>query len=136
MGNSVIETAWECGVNIVANPNIGWVVDCYTHALFSWWPRLRYCPGWDAIFMFIPLSVFPTALQDWILVGLYRLSPGPSLTPAALVEKQKSARKVQWAQLLSQLAIIPLLYTIFFVKNSQKQNVSEAGAHHNVTVVE
>ncbi|CAI2354201.1 unnamed protein product [Caenorhabditis sp. 36 PRJEB53466] len=84
------ETAWESGVNIVANPNIGWVVDCYAHALFSWWPRLRYCPGWDAIFMFVPLSVFPTALQDWILAGLYRLSPGPTLTPAALAPKKQN----------------------------------------------
>ncbi|KAF1751292.1 hypothetical protein GCK72_017846 [Caenorhabditis remanei] len=129
------ETAWESGVNVVANPNIGWVVDCYSHALFSWWPRLRYCPGWDAIFMFIPLSVFPTALQDWILAGLYRLSPGPSLTPAVLVKNKKRRTPVQWIQFLSQLAIIPLLYTIFFVKNTQKQTV-ETAHPHNVTVTE
>ncbi|PIC27541.1 hypothetical protein B9Z55_019763 [Caenorhabditis nigoni] len=129
------EKAWEAGVNVVANPNIGWVVDCYDHALFSWWPRLRYCPGWDAIFMFIPLSVFPTALQDWILAGLYKLNPGPSLIPAALVEKKKRRSPVQWIQLLSQLAMIPLLYTIFFVKKSHTNTV-ETAHRHNVTITE
>lgn len=86
--------------------------------------------------MFIPLSIFPTALQDWILAGLYKLNPGPSLTPAVLVKNKKRRSAIQWIQFLSQIAIIPLLYTIFFVKNTQKQTVETSTHHHNVTVSE
>ncbi|WKY12892.1 hypothetical protein Q1695_004032 [Nippostrongylus brasiliensis] len=55
------KVAWQTGVNIVANPNLDWVVDSYVHALFGFWPRMRYAPGWDAIFCFIPLSLMPTS---------------------------------------------------------------------------
>ncbi|VDO74559.1 unnamed protein product [Haemonchus placei] len=50
-------------LNLVANPNLHWVVDSYIHALFGYWPRLRYSPGWDAIFCFVPLSLMPTWIQ-------------------------------------------------------------------------
>uniref|UniRef100_A0A0N4YRS0 Niemann-Pick C1 protein n=1 Tax=Nippostrongylus brasiliensis TaxID=27835 RepID=A0A0N4YRS0_NIPBR len=35
------KVAWQTGVNIVANPNLDWVVDSYVHALFGFWPRMR-----------------------------------------------------------------------------------------------
>ncbi|CAJ0582105.1 unnamed protein product, partial [Mesorhabditis spiculigera] len=82
--------AWHTGVSIVANPNLDWVVDNYCHALFSRWPRMRYYTGWDAIFCFIPLSVFPTYLQDTILSFFYSLQPGPTLIPEALQMKTKA----------------------------------------------
>ncbi|KAK5983911.1 Retinol dehydrogenase retinaldehyde reductase, partial [Trichostrongylus colubriformis] len=63
--------AWQTGVNLVANPNLHWVVDSYIHALFGYWPRLRYAPGWDAIFCFIPLSLMPTWVQ---LIAEHRMT--------------------------------------------------------------
>ncbi|KAK6758392.1 hypothetical protein RB195_015918 [Necator americanus] len=80
--------AWQTGVNLVANPNLNWVVDSYVHALFSLWPRLRYAAGWDAIFCFIPLSVLPTWIQDTILHFMYSMQPGPPLNPASLTKKE------------------------------------------------
>ncbi|EYB91039.1 hypothetical protein Y032_0211g2201 [Ancylostoma ceylanicum] len=80
--------AWQTGVNIVANPNLYWVVDSYIHALFGCWPRLRYAAGWDAIFCFIPLSVLPTWMQDSILHFMYSMQPGPPLNPASLRNKE------------------------------------------------
>ncbi|CAJ0939750.1 unnamed protein product, partial [Mesorhabditis belari] len=83
--------AWHTGVSIVANPHLEWVVENYFHALFSRWPRLRYYTGWDAIFCFIPLSIFPTFLQDTILSGMYALQPGPQLVPEILRVNSKDA---------------------------------------------
>ncbi|GMR45021.1 hypothetical protein PMAYCL1PPCAC_15216, partial [Pristionchus mayeri] len=76
--------SWNGGVNFVANSNLHWVVDHYEHALFSYWPRLRYYPGWDSIFLFVPLSLMPSFVQDCVLAVLYKLQPGPSLVPQSL----------------------------------------------------
>ncbi|KAL1775251.1 17-beta-hydroxysteroid dehydrogenase type 6 [Sigmodon hispidus] len=43
------------------------VTDCIEHALTSRYPRTRYSAGWDARFIFIPLSYLPTSLVDYIL---------------------------------------------------------------------
>ncbi|OBS68110.1 hypothetical protein A6R68_03348, partial [Neotoma lepida] len=43
------------------------VTDCLEHALTSTYPRTRYSAGWDARFIFIPLSYLPTSLADYIL---------------------------------------------------------------------
>ncbi|XP_036026114.1 17-beta-hydroxysteroid dehydrogenase type 6-like isoform X1 [Onychomys torridus] len=42
------------------------VTDCMEHALTSRHPRTRYPAGWDAQFIFIPLSYLPTSLTDYI----------------------------------------------------------------------
>nr|CDJ87155.1 Short-chain dehydrogenase reductase SDR domain containing protein [Haemonchus contortus] len=81
--------AWQTGVNLVANPNLHWVVDSYIHALFGYWPRLRYAPGWDAIFCFVPLSLMPTWIQDSVLHFMYSMQPGPPLHVAALQKRDR-----------------------------------------------
>ncbi|GMS93963.1 hypothetical protein PENTCL1PPCAC_16138, partial [Pristionchus entomophagus] len=76
--------AWNSGVTFAASHNLNWVVKHYEHALFSFWPRLRYYTGWDSKFLFIPLSVMPTFMQDLILLVMYKLQPGPSLVPQSV----------------------------------------------------
>ncbi|XP_049639974.1 retinol dehydrogenase 16-like [Suncus etruscus] len=44
--------------------NLTLVTDCMEHALVSCHPRTRYSAGWDAKFIFIPLSYMPTFLAD------------------------------------------------------------------------
>ncbi|CAI4222987.1 unnamed protein product [Auanema sp. JU1783] len=109
------KTAWQLGVNLVANPNLMWVVSCYEHALFAMYPRLRYAPGWDAIFCFIPLSVFPTQIQDWVLSLMYSVQPGPPLIPKSLEkEKLKKSRFSSIAFYLFQLAVVAAGLVVFF----------------------
>ncbi|XP_054984034.1 retinol dehydrogenase 16-like [Sorex araneus] len=43
------------------------VTDCIEHALISCHPRTRYSAGWDAKFIYIPLSYMPTFLVDAFL---------------------------------------------------------------------
>ncbi|XP_049640009.1 retinol dehydrogenase 16-like [Suncus etruscus] len=43
------------------------VTDCMEHALISCHPRTRYSAGWDAKFIYIPLSYMPTFLVDAFL---------------------------------------------------------------------
>ncbi|GMR59345.1 hypothetical protein PMAYCL1PPCAC_29540, partial [Pristionchus mayeri] len=83
-----VKEAWSIGVNLMASSNLHWVTDHYTHALFSFWPRLRYYTGWDSRLLFIPLSLLPTFFQDCILSLMYRLQPGPSLVPHSLQSTQ------------------------------------------------
>ncbi|XP_012873423.1 PREDICTED: 17-beta-hydroxysteroid dehydrogenase type 6 [Dipodomys ordii] len=45
------------------------VTDCMEHAVTSAHPRTRYVAGWDAKFIFIPLSYLPTSLADYILTS-------------------------------------------------------------------
>lgn len=49
------------------------VVGCMEHAISAVHPRLRYSPGWDAKFFWLPLSYMPTCFTDSLLVkGLPR----------------------------------------------------------------
>uniref|UniRef100_A0A3Q3VZ13 Uncharacterized protein n=1 Tax=Mola mola TaxID=94237 RepID=A0A3Q3VZ13_MOLML len=43
------------------------VVSCMEHAVAAVHPRTRYSPGWDAKFLWLPLSYMPTCLCDRIL---------------------------------------------------------------------
>lgn len=43
------------------------VVSCMEHAVSAVQPRLRYSPGWDAKFFWLPLSYMPTCVSDYIL---------------------------------------------------------------------
>uniref|UniRef100_A0A914P8L5 Uncharacterized protein n=1 Tax=Panagrolaimus davidi TaxID=227884 RepID=A0A914P8L5_9BILA len=52
---------------------LDFVVDAYFHAISAVHPRLRYIVGYDANFLIIPLSFFPTAIQDWILRHIARI---------------------------------------------------------------
>ncbi|KAM6216402.1 retinol dehydrogenase 16-like [Rhynchocyon petersi] len=51
------------------------VTDCIEHALTACHPRTRYSVGWDAKFLYIPLSYLPTALVDYMF---YLNSPKPA----------------------------------------------------------
>ncbi|KJH53747.1 oxidoreductase, short chain dehydrogenase/reductase family protein [Dictyocaulus viviparus] len=44
-----------------------YVVDNYIHALTAKYPRHRYYCGWDAILIFIPLSMMPTWWSDFVI---------------------------------------------------------------------
>ncbi|KAH9508455.1 Retinol dehydrogenase 16 [Bulinus truncatus] len=43
------------------------VVEAYTHALTSRYPRTRYSAGWDAKLVYIPLSYLPTWISDRVM---------------------------------------------------------------------
>ncbi|KAH0505550.1 17-beta-hydroxysteroid dehydrogenase type 6 [Microtus ochrogaster] len=60
---------------MMSNTNLNVVTDCMEHALTSMYPRTRYSAGWDAQFIFIPLSYLPTSLADYILT---RSRPKPA----------------------------------------------------------
>lgn len=46
--------------------NTEWVIEAYFHALTSILPRKRYQIGYDANIFFIPFSLLPTQIQDWM----------------------------------------------------------------------
>ncbi|CAD6196447.1 unnamed protein product [Caenorhabditis auriculariae] len=129
------EVAWQMGVNVVANPNLFWVVDSYIHAIFALWPRLRYSPGWDAIFLFVPISVLPTSLQDLLLTGLYALHPGPRLLPAALACRRRETNKSPWNFMMktltyaTHLAMFPIFCTAFLIRGMSTKTVVASGNH-------
>ncbi|XP_007546618.1 dehydrogenase/reductase SDR family member 9 [Poecilia formosa] len=50
------------------------VVHCMEHAIASVHPRYRYSPGWDAKFLWLPMSYMPTWLSDGFFL---RYSPKP-----------------------------------------------------------
>lgn len=43
------------------------VTDCMEHALTACHPRTRYSAGWDARFLYLPMSYLPTSLMDAIV---------------------------------------------------------------------
>ena len=43
------------------------VTEAMEHALLSWWPKTRYAVGWDAKFLWIPLSYLPNIISDSII---------------------------------------------------------------------
>lgn len=43
------------------------VVSCMEHAISAVHPRTRYSPGWDAKFLWLPLSYVPSCLCDRIM---------------------------------------------------------------------
>ena len=51
-----------------ANANTDLVVDAYFTAITSWWPRVRYHVGWDSYFVWIPVSMMPSFVQDALLM--------------------------------------------------------------------
>ncbi|XP_041477991.1 retinol dehydrogenase 7-like [Lytechinus variegatus] len=43
------------------------VSDAMEHALFSQWPKTRYGVGWDAKYIWIPLSYVPNFISDYLI---------------------------------------------------------------------
>ncbi|CAJ0951066.1 unnamed protein product, partial [Mesorhabditis belari] len=64
------------------------VMDAYTKAVTSAYPRRRYKVGWDTLFLWHPLTFLPTNVQDAIFCLLDRAAGAP--TPARIqMEKSK-----------------------------------------------
>uniref|UniRef100_A0A452G554 Retinol dehydrogenase 16 n=1 Tax=Capra hircus TaxID=9925 RepID=A0A452G554_CAPHI len=54
------------------------VTDCMEHALTACHPRTRYLPGWDAKFIYLPMSYLPSFLMD-LMVYWYYPQPAKAL---------------------------------------------------------
>ncbi|KAG8542882.1 hypothetical protein GDO81_005675 [Engystomops pustulosus] len=54
-----------------ASTKLHLVTDCMEHALTSVHPMTRYSAGWDAKFLFIPLSYCPTVIADYFFSEYY-----------------------------------------------------------------
>ncbi|NP_001080745.1 dehydrogenase/reductase (SDR family) member 9 L homeolog isoform X1 [Xenopus laevis] len=52
----------------ILNSDLSLVVQCMEHALTSRHPRTRYSAGFDAAFLWIPLSYMPTFIQDFVIL--------------------------------------------------------------------
>ncbi|XP_035687453.1 retinol dehydrogenase 16-like [Branchiostoma floridae] len=61
------------------------VVDAMAHALCANHPRSRYVIGWDASFIFVPISWLPTELGD---LAVRLVAPEMTPTPACCKNKQ------------------------------------------------
>ncbi|XP_077392626.1 retinol dehydrogenase 7-like isoform X2 [Festucalex cinctus] len=46
------------------------VIRCMTHAVDAVHPRTRYTPGWDAKFIWLPLSYMPSFLTDFLVLKI------------------------------------------------------------------
>ncbi|XP_067300629.1 retinol dehydrogenase 1 [Pseudorasbora parva] len=54
-------------MKILASSDLSKVTSCMQHALSARSPRTRYAAGWDAKFIWIPLSYLPTCVADVFL---------------------------------------------------------------------
>ncbi|XP_053138694.1 17-beta-hydroxysteroid dehydrogenase type 6-like [Hemicordylus capensis] len=69
----------------IGNKNLCLVTDCIEHALTSSRPCIRYIAGWDAKFLYIPLSYLPASVADFILEFIL---PKPAQTVSIVMQKQ------------------------------------------------
>lgn len=53
------------------------VVSCMEHAISAVHPRTRYSPGWDAKFLWLPLSYMPTCISDRLFL---KTNPKPKVS--------------------------------------------------------
>jgi retinol dehydrogenase-16 len=58
------------------------VVDAYQHATLGLFPRARYVVGMDAKYVFLPLTVMPEWLSDWLLFKSQPNQPLPAVLRA------------------------------------------------------
>ncbi|XP_053227967.1 retinol dehydrogenase 7-like [Podarcis raffonei] len=67
-GEQYLENYFKIGQDIfnTSNSKLHLVTDCMEHALTSCSPRTRYSAGWDAKFLYIPASYFPTSIVDFV----------------------------------------------------------------------
>jgi hypothetical protein len=50
------------------------VADAYFHAITARFPRRRYYVGRDAKFFWVPMSMMPTCIQDWLWILLEKMN--------------------------------------------------------------
>ncbi|XP_054980535.1 retinol dehydrogenase 16-like [Sorex araneus] len=68
-----LASRWDPGMKLLRKfspkltQDLSLVTNCMEHALISCHPRTRYSAGWDAKFIFIPLSYMPTFLMDYLM---------------------------------------------------------------------
>ncbi|CAB3396733.1 unnamed protein product [Caenorhabditis bovis] len=72
----------------MSTTKIHYVVDNYYHALTAQFPRHRYYCGWDAILLYIPLSLLPTYFVDFVLRNIANQEVVPSCLEAKLNKKK------------------------------------------------
>ena len=51
--------------------NLSLVTNCMEHALTACHPRSRYSAGWDAKFLYLPMSYMPSFLVDLMVYWNY-----------------------------------------------------------------
>uniref|UniRef100_A0A8R1HXH1 Uncharacterized protein n=1 Tax=Caenorhabditis japonica TaxID=281687 RepID=A0A8R1HXH1_CAEJA len=61
---------WNRTYISLSTTKLHYVVDNYYHALTARYPRHRYYCGWDAIFVYVPLSLLPTWWTDFVIRNL------------------------------------------------------------------
>uniref|UniRef100_A0A0N4ZRD3 3-ketodihydrosphingosine reductase n=1 Tax=Parastrongyloides trichosuri TaxID=131310 RepID=A0A0N4ZRD3_PARTI len=91
--NNLIQ-CWQKGVDIAASSNLYLVVNNYIHAITSASPRHRYLCGYDAWFIFFPLSILPSHIQDKILCFLYSCHPSLNLNYTTITKHQNDPSEV------------------------------------------
>ncbi|CAA98465.3 Retinol dehydrogenase 7 [Caenorhabditis elegans] len=76
---------WNKTYISMSTTKIHYVVDNYYHALTAKYPRHRYYCGWDAIFVYVPLSLLPTWWADYVIRSLGK----QEVVPACLEDSMK-----------------------------------------------
>lgn len=59
--------AQNFSLSLLCSPDISKVTWCMEHALTARFPRTRYGAGWDAKFIWIPLSYLPSFVSDFVI---------------------------------------------------------------------
>uniref|UniRef100_A0A1I7XLF6 BPTI/Kunitz inhibitor domain-containing protein n=1 Tax=Heterorhabditis bacteriophora TaxID=37862 RepID=A0A1I7XLF6_HETBA len=75
---------WNKTYISMSSTNFHHVVDNYYHALTAKYPRHRYYCGWDAKFLFVPLSLLPTWWVDFIIRKIAKQEVVPACLEAKL----------------------------------------------------
>ncbi len=70
----LLKTFLDLGSNRISD-----VVDAYEHALCARCPRARYVVGFDARYLFLPMTALPEWLSDWITDFLQTDKPIPAI---------------------------------------------------------
>ncbi|KAM6979203.1 retinol dehydrogenase 1 [Tautogolabrus adspersus] len=60
----------DFSMGILCSPDLSKVTRCMQHALTARFPRIRYSAGWDAKFVWIPLSYLPSFVSDFVVNAL------------------------------------------------------------------
>ncbi|VDL74493.1 unnamed protein product [Nippostrongylus brasiliensis] len=87
--SSTIAAMWNELFITKSSTQIHHVIDNYMHALTAVYPRHRYYCGWDAILLFIPVSLLPTWLSDYIT----RVYAPQQVYPAVIEAKNQAMQK-------------------------------------------
>uniref|UniRef100_A0A3B5QZE5 Dehydrogenase/reductase (SDR family) member 9 n=1 Tax=Xiphophorus maculatus TaxID=8083 RepID=A0A3B5QZE5_XIPMA len=75
-GQTFLETTFA-NIYFKSHSDLMKVVHCMEHAIASIYPRYRYSPGWDAKFLWLPISYMPTWISDRFFL---RYSPKPKVS--------------------------------------------------------